>query len=138
MEYVRFLHPKNFDHKRKCFAEIAFKKSSSDGCASLVERTCVEASELNLCAHAAKYYPSAVTGDPPIFWIIDEAHLPPDKEIVQKTSAKGDRCHYNLSNVSNNKLGKLVAGADPKTMFICEDGTPRHLTEADMDSFPRN
>jgi hypothetical protein len=101
-----------------------------------VERDCVDRSGANYCGHARQYYPSSVTGDPPIFWIFDDTLLPSDVNIIQKTSGSGDACHYNLDNISNGKLGKLVSRTDPRTMYICDSsGGYRLITDQDIASF---
>jgi hypothetical protein len=76
-----------------------------------------------------------VTGNPVVFWILDDALLPKEARIVQKTSDKNDVCHHNLDNVSNGQLGKLVSRADPKTMYVCNNGQHRLITDQDIEKF---
>jgi hypothetical protein len=65
--------------------------------------------------------------------------LPSDVNIIQKTSGSGDACHYNLDNISNGKLGKLVSRTDPRTMYICDSsGGYRLITDQDIASFDQN
>ena len=136
MEYIRYLHPKNFDHTRGCFAEIAFKKASSDGCASIVQRDCVDGLGHDYCKHARDFYAS-VNWEPPVFWIFDEVNLPQGYRLTQKNSAKGDKCHYNLDNVSNTKLGRMIAAVDITNLYICANEGTRNLTKQDAAGFPR-
>jgi hypothetical protein len=111
MEYVRLLHPKHFDCQRGEFKSLAFKVYD-DG-ASVIQLACVAGA--SICQHIRKYYPD-VGGDPPVFWIFDEAILPKDCRLAQKRSDSGDDCHFNIistgsENVLNKALRKLLKSA---------------------------
>src|SRR5262245_14865291 len=111
MEYVRFLHPKHFDSRptQNRFKSLAFRNSSNGGGCSIVQLGCVNATGKSICDHARTYYSPEVRGEPPIFWIFGEDNLPDGYRLEQKRSASGDDCHYNLHNVSNSGLKKLLS-----------------------------
>jgi hypothetical protein len=55
MEFVRLVHPRNFDKIRGRFNDLAFKKSSGGGM-SVFELTCAENASGLICAHIEKFY----------------------------------------------------------------------------------
>jgi hypothetical protein len=134
MEYVRLLHPRHFDRQHGEFKSLAFKVYD-DG-ASVVQLACVVAAGSNICPHVRKFYPD-VGGDPPVFWIFDEAILPKDCRLVQKRSDTGDDCHFNIvstgsDNALNKALRKLLKTQPLETFRICNSGYDRPVTRADL------
>jgi hypothetical protein len=132
MEYVRLLHPKHFDCQRGDFKSLAFKVYD-DG-ASVIQLACVAG--LGICQHIQQYYPN-VGGDPPVFWIFDEAILPKDCRLVQKRSDSGDDCHFNIVSTSSNNalnkaLGKLPKAQPVETFQICNNGHSRPVKRVDL------
>jgi hypothetical protein len=130
MEYIRLLHPKNFDQKRGVFGELAFKKSSTDGGASVLGLRCIEGRNVTPCDHIRGLYPS-VAGEPPVFWIFREEVLPPGYRIPQEGT---DPCHHNIRDVSNTQLGKIIAKVPIAEISICNNGDHRPLTIGDLEA----
>ena len=132
MEYIRLLHPRNFDHERGRFNELSFKVKQTG--VSVLQRTCVvERSELE-CSHIREYYPF-VTGEPPVFWVFDEGILPDNYLIEQSVMENNDECHYEIRNVSNGRLWKFFKQHSWREFVICDNGDYRPLSQADVDSF---
>jgi hypothetical protein len=131
MEYVRLLHPTHFDCRRGEFKSLAFKVYD-DG-ASVIQLACVVG--VTICDHVRKFYRN-VGGEPPVFWIFDDANLPEGSSLVQKKSDTGDDCHFNIvgENVSAlNKALRLWLKAQPVNTFnICDNGYYRPVTRADL------
>lgn len=130
MEYVRLLHPKHFDCQRDEFKSLAFKVYD-DG-ASIIQLACVA---LRLCDHIRKFYPN-VGGEPPVFWIFDEALLPQDSRLVQKRSDSGDDCHFNIVGrdvkALDKALRKLLKSQHLTAFLVCENGQHRQLQRDDV------
>src|SRR4051794_2108934 len=103
MAYVRLIHPREFDHETGRFSDLAFKKSRDGLGMSVFDVDCAKASSQTICAHIQRYYPHQ-SGDPPIFYIVEESELPPDSDILSTMSTTGDECHREIAGVSNNRL----------------------------------
>ena len=131
MEYVRLLHPNHFDCQRDEFKSLAFKVYD-DG-ASVIQLDCIVGH--GICDHIRQYYRN-VGGEPPVFWIFDEAILPADSRLVQKRSESGDDCHFNIIadnvNALNKALRKLLKSQRVETFHICDDGQHRQLKRTDV------
>jgi hypothetical protein len=65
----------------------------------------------SICEHIRKYYPN-VGGEPPVFWIFDEAILPHGARLVQKRSDTGDDCHFNIATDKSNNFNALNKGSE--------------------------
>jgi hypothetical protein len=138
MEYVRFLHRDHFDPRpqQNRFKSLAFKNSSNGGGASVVQRPCVDATGLTICDHARKYYSPRVTGEPPIFWIFDEAVLSTARRFEKIKTDSGDECHYNLHGVSDAELKRLLKATPLSDFMICENRAHRPLLRDDLPAPP--
>ena len=132
MEYVRLLHPKNFDHVRGRFNELSFKKKGEG--VSVVERLCAETGCGIICNHARKFYPY-ITSEPPVFWVFDESALPSGYSIIQTTPSNNDRCHHEIRDVSNNQLWKFFKGIHWNNFEICDGVNFRSLCAEDVNGF---
>jgi len=85
------------------------------------------------------YYKS-VDEPPHIIWIFTRDILPDDCKISQKDSDTGDKCHYVIVNLSDNKAKKIFNkyGNIPDnldTLYICDNGRPRKLEKSDINNF---
>jgi len=77
-----------------------------------------------------------VRGEPPIFWIFDETIFPAGYRLEQKTTKSGDHCHYNIHDVSDSALKKLLKSKRIEDFFVCDNGNHRPLQRADLPSPP--
>ncbi len=133
MGFIRIIHPKHYDPDTSRFRSLAFKPSS-DGGISVISRECIEQTGSSVCAHIAKFYAS-VLGDPPIFWEIPKAVLPPNCQFIQDPSDTGDDCHYNLIGLSDRESRRIIKQAPLNEMSICvENDEHRPLAESDLQS----
>jgi len=86
-----------------------------------------------------KYYLS-VDEPPHIIWTFKDDIIPDDCEWVQKDSASGDRCHYEIKNLKDSKAKKIFNkhGNIPNnqsTLKICNNDHPRKLVQSDIKLF---
>ncbi len=131
MGFIRIIHPKHYDPDSNRFRSLAFKPSS-DGGISVISRECIEQTGSSICGHIAKFYAS-VLGDPPIFWEIPEAVLPPTGQFIQAPSDTGDDCHHNLVGLSDREARRIIKQMLLGEMSVClETGEHRSLTGADL------
>ena len=123
MEYIRLLHPRNFDPYTNKFTSVAFR--DGNGGASVIRRDCVDATGASLCQHVGRFYPN-VGGEPPVFWIFEETRLPPDHRITPKRSRSGDDCHHDITandtKALNKALKALLKNRLPSDFSICDRG----------------
>lgn len=84
--------------------------------------------------HARQFY-KYVTGEPPIFFLFDHYVLP-QESMITHNSSNGDQCHYNVTEVSNNKLWKFFKKYHWSEFYVCNNGGFRQLEQADVDAFP--
>jgi hypothetical protein len=101
---------------------------------SVVQLECVTQRSSVICRHAREFYKNE-TGEPPIFWIFDSEILPPEKKFAQRSYENNDPCHYDVDNVSNNKLWKLFKKVHWSQFMICDNGNFRPLTQDDIKAF---
>jgi hypothetical protein len=134
MEYIRLLHPSKFDHIRRCYSEIAFCNHESDGCASVIDKGCIDAQGKTYCKHIKTFYSKHIRGDPSIFWIFNDSVLPNGATIVNDNNHK-DPCHRNVSGASDDDLGDIISNVPLHEIFICENGNSRPLTQVDVPQF---
>ena len=133
MEYIRLIHPRLYDHTRKCFNDLAFKKSSGGGGMSVVEVECAANTSRVICDHLNSFY-SGVGGEPPVFCRFSDRELPVGTEILSTPSDSGDLCHREVHNVSNNALKKMRYRT-LENFSICDLYGSRSVTEADVASW---
>ncbi len=133
MEYIRLVHPKNFDFNRGRFSDLAFKRSS-DGGMSIIDRICAEGVSGGLiCHHIRVFYP-AISGEPPIFYILQDNELPSGFTLRETLSDTGDKCHREVDDVSDNQLYKAFKNKrEPHMFFTCDGTEPRRLTAQDLE-----
>ncbi len=74
MDYVRLIHPIEFDPGIGKYHYRAFGVSSNRG-VSVIEPTCAVERSGTLCTHAQRYYCKKTKGDPAILWFIDSQHV---------------------------------------------------------------
>jgi len=133
MEFIRLLHPRNFDRERNRFNDLSFK--ALDGGVSVVHRECVDRIPSTICEHIRNYYRNE-TGEPPVFFLFQEEILPEGYRIKASVSTSGDPCHHDITNVSDNRLWKFFKRRAWTELYICDNGGFRPLKQTDIDSFP--
>jgi len=136
MEYVRLIHPRDYNGARGRFNRTAFEPSSDDGAISLVQLDCVSAAGRSICAHIREYYPSVVDSDFIIFWKFDTAILPEGCRFEQVNNNLGDTCHHHLLGQSDNRARSILIAQykdNRGNFFICRNGAHSPLNEADID-----
>jgi len=133
MEFVRLVHPRNFDRIRGRFNDLAFKKSTNGGM-SVFEVECAKANSGLICDHIKAFYEN-VGGEPPVFYILNETELPTGYGIQQRTSDSGDECHHDVVSISNNRLKKAFKDLHWSAFFICDGSDYRALTQTDVEGF---
>lgn len=132
MQYLRFVHPRNFDKNTGRFNDLTFKNSSNSGM-SVVERGCAEALSGQLCRHARQFY-ATIAGEPPIFYILDESELPSGASLVRDPNDSGDPCHREVAGAGNNALYKAFRlKRAPEFFWICDGASARKLERADIE-----
>ena len=133
MEYIRFLHVRHFDNhpKQNRFKSLAFRNSTGGG-ASVVQRACIDATNITICDHIRRYYSPAIAGEPPIFWIFDESILTAGHRLEQERSDTGDDCHYNIHGVSDAHYKKILKSKRLEDFLICDGAQARQLVRGDL------
>ena len=135
MDVVRVLDLQHYDCRRQRFRDLVHRNSSrvpdaartpdGKGGFSVVGFPCVRERAVSVCAHVEEYY-TGVTGAPCGLWCFSTTDFEPPTpnpkkikppELVQKVSDTGDECHYNLHNVSDNRLGKAYRRAEASAML---------------------
>jgi hypothetical protein len=88
-----------------------------------------------VCNHIRQYYPD-VSGEPPVFFVFDETQLPAGSLIDQVAPQQmgDDPCHYNVTGVGDGQLKKLRK-RNWSEYSICDNGTYRSVTQADVDAW---
>ena len=134
MRFVRVIHPTHIDSEYKRATNLAFKNSSKErgGGISTFEYDCAIRASGSVCQHIKNYYPSPISGDPILYWIIPDDPIFNDSEWKPKVSAAGDICHYNLEGLSNNKAEKFVKKQSLAAFSLCVGQTARPLRESDL------
>lgn len=144
MEFIRFFHPKHYDKHRNEFKSLAFKTIRNGG-ASILWVECIKSSGLTICEHASKFYESAITGDPPVFWRFDSSSLPATLEIQQTDGGNNDPCHHDIfwqpdrlkHRNADDALREIVKNIDIMTLERCRNGQPELISEVDLLDFAR-
>jgi hypothetical protein len=110
---------------------LAFKKYG-DGI-SVIQEDCVSKTS-TICNHLRKYY-SSVDTPPHIFWVFNRDIIPKDCDFIQRDSDTGDKCHYDIVNLSAKKAKKIFNKYNYnglKNFQICDNNHPRQLEQADL------
>jgi len=138
MAYVRLVHPREFDHTLDRFGDLAFKNSKSGVGMSIFECRCAEVTSGGICAHVGEFYAN-VSGEPPVFYLLEEDELPAGYEIVPTLSDSGDECHREVGGVSNNRLyAAFKKKRHWSNFYVCDgNGGYRKLTDEDLRNFRR-
>ena len=132
MAFVRVAHPKDFDVNRSRFSDTLFKQSTGGGM-SVFDADCAIAQSGTICEHCRAYY-GDLTGDPPIFCIIEDSELPPGTVRTPSLSSTGDECHFELIAPSKNMMkNQFKAKRSIENFFICDPSGKRVLQ---IDDFP--
>jgi hypothetical protein len=100
-----------------------------------VDCRCIDAGKRTKCNHAKKFYPKPVRGVPTVFWLFDDALLPPGHSIVPDTPPCKDKCHCNIFSVSEEDMMEICEAIDPKDLFVCRDGDHTKATDVDVANF---
>src|SRR5438552_10216559 len=131
MEYIRLIHWRYWDRRKKNFQSLAFQNSSESKAVSVVDRECTERHEREICTRLngfyAKYSPCFA------IWIFDAELLPEGAKFTSEPSDSGDECHRNLRGLTNSQAQNFFKRhTRPNTvevMLYCgADGLPQSLT----------
>ncbi len=133
MEYIRLLHPRDFDRRRNRFTSLALR--NLQGSLSVIDPDCVEGTGAGLCDHIRRYYPG-ITGEPPIFWRFDSSVLPVSHRVETQPSTSGDDCHRNIHGVTDGSYRAVIINIAVSNYSICCEGGTRDLTENDLPGGP--
>src|SRR5690554_4844669 len=102
MEYFRLLTKRHYDVNRKRFVSFAFTNSKGGGI-SVVDYRCAAGNTCGPCKHIKSFY-NRLSTEPPIFWKFTREIIEGEEisfELDDKSG--GDKCHYNIHNLSNSK-----------------------------------
>ena len=135
MDVVRVLDLQHYDCRRQRFRDLVHRNSSlapsapptpdGKGGFSVVGVPCVRQRAVSVCAHVKEYY-TGVAGAPCGLWCFGTTDFEPPTPnpqkikapaLIQKDSDTGDKCHYNLHKVSDNRLGKAYRRAEASGML---------------------
>jgi hypothetical protein len=134
MEYIRLLHPKNYDHELQRFNDLCFKKL--DGGVSVVHRECIEQGGGIVCTHLRVHY-NNLPMEPPVCFCFQDRDIPQGGTVHTIPSTTGDLCHREIRDLSDNRLLKFFKRRPAAEFFICDIGGLRQLTPLDIVMFPR-
>ena len=130
--YIRILPKKQFFISLGRFSSAAFKNYK--GSISIIQRKCIKDTGTTICIHLRKFYQS-VDEPPHILWLFDREILPKNCEIQQKDSLQGDKCHYEIIGLSDNKAKRILNNHLQSlydSVFICDNKDPRKFCQSDM------
>ena len=120
MEYIRLVYPGDYDHERGKFNDLAFKNSTASGGLSIFEVDCARSTSIDICKHINNYY-RLLTGDPPIFYVMDESEIPMGGQIIETISDSGDLCHREIVGVRTKTMKKAFDKKRERQFFhICD------------------
>jgi hypothetical protein len=78
-----------------------------------------------------------IVGEPIIFWKFDTVIFECDYRVEQQTAKNGDVCHFNIWDVPDGELYRLIEHRPLREFSVCADGNHRPLEMADFDSMTR-
>ncbi len=61
--------------------------------------------------------------------------MPDGADLVQSDSGSGDKCHYDVTKVSSNKLGKLIKRVPIEHFETCDENGVRAVTAVDCENW---
>jgi hypothetical protein len=133
MEYIRLLHPNDYDRVRGRFISLAFK-NSSDGGISVIQCDCVAGTGNGICAHTRIHYRSRIDPEFIIFWRFDESILPPPSRLEQTPGGDNndDQCHYDIFDLSKSAARTMITTLSPTDTWICRNGQYSKVTGEDL------
>jgi hypothetical protein len=138
MEFIRLVHPTNYDPNTGRFSDLEFKGKSSDGSGmSLVQWDCANEKSGVICQHVADHY-SDVAGTPVVFLKIREEDFPANVTLHPSPEfhPTNDECHWDARTQNDRKL-KDLRKRPVTDYFICENGIVRPVTTDDAASWSR-
>ena len=118
MEYIRVVHQKHYDPRKREFKSLAFKNSSSGGI-SVISKNCIDETSRHVCAHIFKFY-SIISSNPQIYWRFSFKILPDGCEFIAYESESGDKCHGDITGLTNQKARALLKSIQIDQFEICE------------------
>src|SRR6266496_5008346 len=132
MEYIRLVHWRYWDKRRKNFQTLAFQNSSESKAVSVVDKECTERDGRDICTRLNRFYAKYS----PCFavWIFDARLLPEGAEFTDERSDSGDECHRNLRGLSDSQAKSFFKRhTRPNTLKVLlycgADGSPQPLTD---------
>ena len=129
-EIIRLIHPLYYSYEKSRFKSEAIE-SSDDGL-SVIELDCCVANSGDVCTHVRKYYPSGISGEPPVFLRLKVDQLPATASLRQETSDTGDECHHLVNDVPKSVYRNIVKNTTLDKFEICDEGIPRPLRIEDI------
>ena len=130
-EIIRLIHPLHYSYELNRFKSEAVELSD-DGL-SVIDSKCCVATSGNICSHIDRFYPTNISGSPPIFLRFRVEEIPAGHSLAQCDSDSGDACHH-LVNGLGKKFGKRLVERTPLDRYeICDAGSCRALTIEDIE-----
>lgn len=131
MAFIRVIHPKHYDPRKKRFQSPAFKPSKANKISVFEEECAIQASG-SKCAHIRKFYPT-VTGEPPIFWEVPSSTFGKQgchcEQIISDT---GDPCHHNIMGIPEKEARRIIISVPTHEFMLCDSQGIRPLQESDL------
>ena len=131
-EYIRVVHPRDYDIEQGRFKSLSFKPSTEDKGISIFNTECGITASGSVCQHIEKYY-NTLTGDPPIFWEVPTEDIPEGCSLPQSDSESGDKCHHNIIGWGEKKSKAYIKKKAFDTYLICDPNGVRPLTKEDLE-----
>jgi hypothetical protein len=133
MDLIRIIGREFYDPNRGRFQSWAFGNSSGGGGISVIHRECMVETSGTVCRHIQEYY-ADLGEDDPVFWRLSKEDLPADCELEQQDGPKGDKCHYNIMGLSDNRAGRLFKQLtmNLQNMYHCDGDQERPLSVKDL------
>ena len=105
MQYIRLLHPKEWQAKENRFNRMAFRNyHRPPNGISIVDPACAASRSGSVCSHISRYYQR--WSAPTIFWIFDSERLP-EHRIEHTNAIGGDEwCHRDIHGLSDEDADK--------------------------------
>jgi hypothetical protein len=134
MQYIRLIHPNDYDRNRKRLVSLAFRPSS-DGGISVIECECVAGTGASVCEHIRRFYASRVHPDFILFWTFDAEALPSSSRIESTPGGKDDSdgCHRDIFDLDERESGKIIKKVPIHSLDVCRSGTHSKCTDDDIE-----
>src|SRR3990172_9450170 len=117
MELVRILHPSWFDRTLKRYQSVSLISRKKP--LSVFDKQCSIESSGCPCNHIQRFYADIAHGDI-IYLEFHSSILPMTCTIQQQDSNTDDKCHYNISGITE-KIAKAILPKDIGSFKICDD-----------------